>query len=775
MGNIRERRKNQVHFSDVETTQVHFSDVETTNDAKMICPDESSDHCEPEHTRGRTCMALLRIYLIKSDKQFYLALWMFLAFVVGASVYLYNQAAEISRGVRAIDTAIDGVPNLNRGVTKRDLRSNSKSNSNTDSTMTYSICNGLSDQLLGHASYIAGAIALGRNVRIPNIFVVNGVQTEEGGEEASVLKDALDNAVPLSQIIDTDFLIQVVQSYGVHAELEPFEEAVARHAAHPEPCNWLSALQSYEIAQKMLNSLRPSPSLANLVQTSIGNLLRQVDSTSQATLSDGVCLHHKNSLDWQEYCNQWENIEDGTWRKNCMNDRQLPLHELVRYRIPEKYPKSWIYYIGDEEPSEYLIEDFKGNGISLIHREKHNLLSDEDIAKAAHLKTLDISAETHRNLFEVVDYFTCAEIESFIGNSVSTFSANQIARRHGMKSTWYNSRSIPLASSFPVFHIPIVYTYTEESHVLGQKLLKASILSVRGAFGTSTDIHLLYHGNKDEQFLLWLKKYSVIIHHHEPQWLDMIETMRQNGDPALSHLFAHKGNYIGTWQRIDLPLFIDAEYILFLDSDTIIRQSFGMHDFGLDVTPGLAASSEFDEEDTRPWNVGVCLFNVPKLRETYDSFLDFIRSHTDSPVFNGNVSDQGAYLEFYASVTQFLDTIFNVKPYWTNPRNFRERKISHFHGLKPHDFLKIFMGYPPESWGQALRDVIWKIKRLDNACIVLHDFAKFISQDKKNLGHYCRHVFKKEGGSKVDECYTFFSELGDEEDSASSCMMHLPW
>ena len=751
-GRIRTRRKDTSATPRSQTISL---------DETLFPGDEEIDDGHPPG--GRNFFWQLRVIMNQfswQKKKSPLVFWLFLAFTISASVYVYETKVILYFMKMQRTALLPLVPGVEEG----------------EEALTYTVCNGLSNQLLGHAAHIAGAIASRRDIRIPNAFIINGVQNEKESENASVLKDVLgtrDNAVPLSQIIDTEALLEMIESYGLYAELEPFEDVVDRNEANPAPCDWLTSLQfaDDEISQKVLNALKPSPKISEILETSLKNLLRSVDS-SHATLSDGICVHHRDGMDWHEHCKQWEGIEDGIWRKNCLNDRQLPLHELVKYRIPAKDPKSWIYYIGDEAPSEQMIEEFKGDGISLVHRETHALLSDELIAKAARLKTRKLSVETHRDLFAVVDYFTCAEIESFIGNSVSTFSANQIASRHGMSSSWYNSRSIPLAPFFPVFNIPVVYTYTEESQLVGQKLLKASILSVRGTFGMTTDIHILYHGSKDKHFLSWLKECSVIVHKHEPKWLDMIETLRQNGDPALSHLFLHKGNYIGTWQRIDIPLFINAEYILFVDSDTIIRNKFGMHDFGLDVTPGIAASSEFDEEDSRPWNIGVCLFNVPKLRETYESFLSFIDAHTDSPVFGGNVSDQGAYLEFYAASVQFLDTIFNVKPYWKIQRNFDERIIIHFHGLKPHDYLKIFMGYPSDYFGAALRDVILKGKKMDNACLLMHDFSKFISEDEENLQSYCDHVFEEEGENKADICMRFFSELAA-EDTHASCIKHL--
>ena len=125
------------------------------------------------------------------------------------------------------------------------------------------------------------------------------------------------------------------------------------------------------------------------------------------------------------------------------NDRKLPLVDLVDRRNPEMYKKSWIYCIGDYEPPDTMVQEFKDQDIGLLYRKKHGLLPNEEIANRLGFTT--ISEETHRDLFAIIDFFVCSEIEAFIGNSVSTFSANQIAIRRGINSSWYNSRGIPLA------------------------------------------------------------------------------------------------------------------------------------------------------------------------------------------------------------------------------------------------------------------------------------------------------------------------------------------
>jgi lipopolysaccharide biosynthesis glycosyltransferase len=651
---------------------------------------------------------------------------------------------------------------------------------------TYVVCNGLTNQLLGHAGHISAAIETGKTILIPDVFITNGVQNEQDSEDNGVLKNVLpteDNSIPLSLIIDMTLLLEKIRSFGGKARIEAYETAIKRYETEPQTCDWLSTLResNHQTAKEILQTLKPSETFSELIDTNLSSLTPRSALSSVTTLSDGICLHHRDGQDWHNHCLQWEGINDGLWRKNCLNDRNLPLYELVQDRIPLQYPKSWIYYIGDSEPSDQMVQDFKSNiRMDLIHRRKNNLLPDAHVSRTLHLD--DISTFTHRDLFAAIDFFTCSKIESFVGNSVSAFSATQIAIRGGMNSSWYNSRSIPLAPMLNVFNIPIVYTYTEESLLAGQHLLKASILSVRDTFGMSTDIHVLYHGTNDHVFQKWLIGQNVIIHHHVPQWLDDIERMRHYGDNSRSHLFQNRGNYIGTWQRIDIPRFINAEYCLYLDSDTIVHSTFGMHFFDPAVTPGLAISQEISETEAIPWNLGVALFNVPHLRESYDGFMRFIHSHAPNPFFDENsISDQGAYISYYKGKIEFLDWIFNIKPYWTNRRHFDNRKIVHYHGLKPQDILKVWMGFPNGYFSPALVMLVIAIRQPKTSkatsllCRAMYDFSRYISVDEILLGDFCSCNFSDDGEKSVKTCAKFFHELSSvsEDESIEICQKYI--
>ena len=454
---------------------------------------------------------------------------------------------------------------------------------------------------------------------------------------------------------------------------------------------------------------------------------------------NGICLHQRAGVDWKEHCKRWMSLTqvDGIYRGNCHAASRLK--EVVLSRILDQGQQDrWVYYCGDFEEIPYLLQSsFKYK----VHSRRTLLPND------AEQIIYDMKpGQPVRDLWALVDFSVCRDLDHFIGHSVSTFSAIQIALRQGNQAYWYNSQSIPLSTIWRVYQIPIVYTYTEKSEMTGQLLLKASIASVRKHMPHNR-IHVLYHGSSDVDFYVWLKEQRVTIHQHDPKWAPIIEVMRQYGSVNHSHLFAHSGNYLGTWQRIDIPLFLDTEYVLFLDADTIVSRPFTLADFGPEISRSLAMSSEYLVTD-QAVNAGITLMNVPHLRETYTKFLNMIAKHTHSPIFQrGQPSDQGAYLEFYRP--KFLSRCFNFKPYYNYsviPECDGKPFVIHFHGAKPHDYFRHILG---DKCGKVFRHLCTQAVHEMNEplCLSFQMFARALqSVDEYS---YCDHTMSTLKQSKL--------------------------
>jgi hypothetical protein len=600
-------------------------------------------------------------------------------------------------------------------------------NNSSTSVYRYNICNGLSNQLLYHAASIAHSIQIGARVEIPNHFIVHGVQLSD----ANVIANE-QNSIPLDVVFNATRLLRRVAQLGA---VDPTFVTFDFENYNQLPCAGMESLLGADpdLMLDILKAFRPSVDLQDKIQSITTGLQKK-------NVELGVCVHHRDGQDWKEHCARWGSIPDGIYRGNCLGVPGRTFLQSLEDRGLEE-PR-WIYYSGD-------------HSVPMEIKKKWDVVTRDELLTSSEIQSIQNWKEGQpiRDIWALIDFSVCAQMKFFIGNSVSTFSALQIALREGENAFWYNSQSIPLGSFFKVFHMPIVYTYTELSASSGKKLLQASIVSVRRHMPKSK-VHILYHGKDDYDFRLWLSEHGVIIHQHEPTWKDKIEEMRRNGDPRTSHLFLHAGNYFGTWQRIDIPFAVNSEYVLLLDADTIMLRPFTLADFGMNIPPSIAMSSEFVPDD-KPMNAGVTLFNVPRMRNSYSNFLRFIMAHVENPKYSGAApSDQGAYLEFYETDMRFLSRRFNFKPYWNKADvQFQDPFIAHFHGAKPSEYIKHIMG---EVCGDAVRWLCEKAKSLPTLCTAMKIFAESSREVGEDYG-YCKQSFHDEAEQLV--CVEIMEEL----------------
>jgi hypothetical protein len=212
------------------------------------------------------------------------------------------------------------------------------------------------------------------------------------------------------------------------------------------------------VVLQVLKAFRPSKKMSSLI-SSITNKIKDRD--------EGICVHHRDGQDWQDHCARWGSINDGVYRGNCLG---VPGRTFLQSLEDRGLTESrWIYYCGDHEVPKELTNS------------QYTVLSRKDLINQADTRAVESlkSGQPSRDLWALIDFYVCGRLQHFIGNSVSTFSAIQIALRDGDNASWYNSQSIPLGDIWRVYQIPIVYTYTELSKPSGKHLLQASISSVR--------------------------------------------------------------------------------------------------------------------------------------------------------------------------------------------------------------------------------------------------------------------------------------------------------
>ncbi|GBF93893.1 hypothetical protein Rsub_06892 [Raphidocelis subcapitata] len=202
-------------------------------------------------------------------------------------------------------------------------------------------------------------------------------------------------------------------------------------------------------------------------------------------------------------------------------------------------------------------------------------------------------------------------------------------------------------------------------------MLKAAVNSaLRQGFLTP---HCIFAGDPTAPIVGWMTSRGVRLIHHNPTWSSaLVALVRGHVEANLrqSHLFASNESIIGTWQRIDLPImpWLDQfTYVLFTDTDVLFRRPFSFSEFPRPLPRAVGMGPEM--QDMFPYNAGIMVANLPRLRETYNDFLAFVLSNREGLTFPGyGPGDQGAYNAFYeADVRAWrLPDNFNSKPYHTD-------------------------------------------------------------------------------------------------------------
>jgi len=258
------------------------------------------------------------------------------------------------------------------------------------SSPSYTVCNGMSNQLLGHFSSLSQAIMNNNNnnaatttINMPNAFIYNGVQSENvhTGKWDDVLPTS-SNSIPFDKVFDIEKIRNVIQELSessVELNVVPINDKRNKHkhknkrnikmnddrlssmVENEEDDNdedgevaslscdgWLNRLSESDpmIVLGILHHLSPSP----LLQRYVDRMIHKMGGG----MNNGVCLHHRDGEDWHNHCKHWENIPDGVWRKNYLAPKGVPLRKIVKdclvHSSNNSTAKTTLFYVGDHDP-----------------------------------------------------------------------------------------------------------------------------------------------------------------------------------------------------------------------------------------------------------------------------------------------------------------------------------------------------------------------------------------------------------------------------------------
>jgi hypothetical protein len=145
-------------------------------------------------------------------------------------------------------------------------------------------------------------------------------------------------------------------------------------------------------------------------------------------IDQGICLHHRDGQDWYNHCSRWSSINDGIYRGNCLG---VPGRTFVE-SLEDRGLKAgkWVYYCGDHD----IPRDLSDPKSSYEVVSRKDLMGPADVEAVLSIKR---GATSLRDLWALIDFYICSSLPHFIGNSVSTFSAIQIALRKMENTFWY--------------------------------------------------------------------------------------------------------------------------------------------------------------------------------------------------------------------------------------------------------------------------------------------------------------------------------------------------
>ena len=463
-----------------------------------------------------------------------------------------------------------------------------------------------------------------------------------------------------------------------------------------------------------------------------------------------TALHLRVEPDWVAHCQVWGFEPDSgadPATSNCMTNTD----QLDRVFAIERVPTTDPVFIATGGLNETTLSaaPHAVRGVGRIAG-RYSLISKEAVLGKP-------ATSMSRDVLAAIDAVVCQRAATFVGNSVSTFSALELLRRQQPNSPiamgfHYNGGNIPLADALlnaattpmepsellspltsttqatnlaeepnayeakhncdvqtvpPMLPAPPhtrarnlkwVFTATSDGDRHFDDLVRRA---VRSAMFNTNLVPVCVHFGPAGQLAQWLTSMGITVLHHNPVWkpqvLRGLRASHQKGRNTTSTNFAHVGAAITTFLRVDVPIlgFTD-EFVLYADTDVYFARDITLSDF-LPLPHYFRVGTEsIGGGHFTAGNAGVMLMNVEGLRRTHSQFL--------AMAFSSHYIEQGLHYGEAGPLDQgaynkFYSGRFFVQNWplfnWKPYWGYcAAAKIVHFHGPKPHDYLAHATGGP---------------------------------------------------------------------------------
>jgi lipopolysaccharide biosynthesis glycosyltransferase len=240
---------------------------------------------------------------------------------------------------------------------------------------------------------------------------------------------------------------------------------------------------------------------------------------------------------------------------------------------------------------------------------------------------------------------------------------------------------------------------------------------------TNLQPHFLFDGSKNP-FTNYLTDQGVDITFQSVSFLnELLNAPTESGyNPEIA-----RGAYLRTElsqieHTDDFVLYTDVD-VLFFDHPTLEQI---VPDF-FAAAPEADTGREIISFSNSVFNSGVMLLNLPKMRETYVEFVEFVKRNNFYFHGNGGYYDQGALNHFYKGMWSKLPEEMNWRPFAGYKSNI---SILHFHGSKPHDIQAVLNNSDDQVYPIIRKLISWQPEYYREC---LDEFRSFVTPEMEKV------------------------------------------
>ena len=294
-------------------------------------------------------------------------------------------------------------------------------------------------------------------------------------------------------------------------------------------------------------------------------------------------VHLRIEADWIEHCKVWTSKQNTNCLTNTWN-----LHNVLQV---EGVSKDMPLYISGEFFSSTIAEATRLKPLANMYDlvTKDMLLPDKLTSNMTSVLT------SRREMLAAVEYAVCLAANTFVGNSVSSFTGHLLLARQmsnalpsGARSFHYNGGSTPLADLI-YEHMPPPPTLTKWVFVATSAtnkfddMTRVAVLSAMRTNPQLTRI-CIFIGEQNE-LARWLIAQRVRVIHHTPAWAGKLRQGFEAGSKkwvAYSPLYKSFAAMLATWVRLDIPrLGFTDKFVLYTDTDVMFVRPITLGSFPL--------------------------------------------------------------------------------------------------------------------------------------------------------------------------------------------------